>query len=125
MKTINCNLGCSFSADADAINKILTNPKNKCEVISSISNNPVSILEYCFEYMLSNIFDEVYDPSLHHYQPEAMHRKFMHKAFEFNLEYICQFVDKEIILELLNKYYEILLAQKIEHSYIYNNSINQ
>lgn len=94
--------------------KILLDPSNDKEFISSFSNKPVSLAEYLFEFYLSNVFDEVFDEALHHYQPKTQKAKFIHKVIPFNLEYACQYVDHRDLNKIINKYYDILIIEKLK-----------
>tara|TARA_R110000751_G_scaffold4431_1_gene21855 strand:- start:2482 stop:2814 length:333 start_codon:yes stop_codon:yes gene_type:complete len=94
--------------------KILLDPSNDKELISSFSDKPVSLVEYLFEFYLANVLDEVFDEALHHYQPVAQKEKFIHKIIPFNLEYACQYIDPRDLNKIINKYYDVLVKEKLE-----------
>tara|TARA_R100000963_G_scaffold24161_1_gene16626 strand:- start:4151 stop:4486 length:336 start_codon:yes stop_codon:yes gene_type:complete len=94
-------------------NKILLDPSNDKELLSSFSDKPVSLVEYLFEFYLYNILDEVFDESLHKYQPETQKKKFIHKIIPFNLEYACQYIDPRDLDKIINKYYDLLIKEKL------------
>ena len=102
--------------------KILLDPSNDKEFISSFSNNPVSLAEYLFEFYLANVFDEVFDPALYKYQPETQKKKFIHKVIPFNLEYACQYIDPRDLNKIINKYYDLLVKEKLESIEVFNNN---
>ena len=105
--------------------EILRDPSNDKELISSFSDKPVSLVEYLFEFYLYNILDEVFDEALHYYQPETQKAKFIHKVVPFNLEYACQYIDPRDLDKIINKYYDLLLKEKLESIKLNLNHFNQ
>ena len=97
----------------DEMDKILRDPSNDKELMSTFSDKPVSLIEYLFEFYLYNILDEVFDESLHKYQPETQKKKFIHKIIPFNLEYAGQYIDPRDIDKIINRYYNLLVKEKL------------
>jgi len=83
------------------------------KIISSISKRKVSISEYAFEFLLYNAFSEVFDSTMHYYQPNETYEAFINKIYDHNLSYIEQFVHRDVIMKILNEYYVILLKHHI------------
>tara|TARA_R110002020_G_scaffold431445_2_gene641485 strand:- start:46 stop:384 length:339 start_codon:yes stop_codon:yes gene_type:complete len=105
--------------------EILRDPSNDKELLSSFSDKPVSLVEYLFEFYLYNILDEVFDEALHYYQPETQKAKFIHKVVPFNLEYACQYIDPRDLDKIINKYYDLLVKEKLESIKLNLNQFNQ
>ncbi len=108
----------------DVNTEVLLDPSNDKELLSSFSDKPVSLVEYLFEFYLYNILDEVFDPALYKYQPETQKKKFIHKVIPFNLEYACQYIDPRDLDKIINKYYDLLIKEKLYSIEVTNNNMN-